>query len=199
MSRLLETMMIIDGTVRNVQYHNERLNRSRRELFNAKESLDVRDHIRDTNGLGGMVRCRLVYDETDVSVSYEAYIRQPIRSLQLVRRDDIEYPYKFEDRSQFADALRSRNGCDDVLIVKQGRITDTSFSNVAFFAEHRWITPAEPLLKGTMRASLLDRGMIVEEEIRVPDLKRFSQIMIINALRDFNLRETIGMSDLSMF
>lgn len=197
MSRLLETMMMTDGGVRNVKYHNARMNRSRRELFNSTDELDVRDYIRDRDGQSGNVRCRLVYAETVSSVSYEVYIRQPIRSLQLVRRDDIVYPYKFEERSQFAEALQHRNGCDDILIVKEGRITDTSFSNVAFLAEHRWVTPAEPLLKGTMRASLLERGMIVEEDVRVSDLKHFSQVMLINALRDFNLRETIPIADIA--
>jgi 4-amino-4-deoxychorismate lyase len=196
MCRLLETMMIVDGVVRNAQYHNARLNTSRRELFHSADTLDVRDLIPVADGLHGLVRCRMIYAETVLSVECEPYLRQPIRSLQLLRRDDISYPYKFAERSQFAEALRHRNDCDDVLIVKQDRITDTSFSNVAFFLETEWVTPAAPLLKGTMRASLLDRGMIVEDDVRVADLKNFSQIMLINALRDFNLRETISMRDL---
>jgi 4-amino-4-deoxychorismate lyase len=192
MSRLLETMMIVDGSVRNAKYHNARMNNSRRALFQSSDELDVRDLPKGANGLRGLIRCRLIYAETILAVSYEPYIRQPIRSLRLVRRDEISYPYKFEDRSQLAEALQYRNGCDDILIVKQGKITDTSFANVLFFRENVWITPAEPLLKGTMRASLLDRGMIVEDEVRTADLKNFSQIMLINALRDFNLRETLG-------
>ena len=114
-----------------------------------------------------------------------------------MRRDDISYQYKFEERSQFTEALLQRNECDEILIVKHERITDTSFSNVAFFRENLWVTPAEPLLKGTMRASLLERGMIVEEDIRVSDLPHFSQVMLINALRDFNLRETLDVGAVS--
>jgi 4-amino-4-deoxychorismate lyase len=190
-------MMIVDGRIRNAEYHSARMNRARRELFDLRDELDVRDIGGTGNGLHGLVRCRIVYGDTVFSVTNEEYIRQPIRSLHCVRRDDISYEYKYEERSQFAEALRSRHECDEILIVKHGRITDTSFSNVAFFREHIWVTPAEPLLKGTMRASLLDRGMIVEEDIRVSDLQHFSQVMLINALRDFNLRETLEMSAVS--
>ena len=197
MCRLLETMMIVDGTIRNAEYHNTRMNAARRELFHLRDELDVRELAGGGNGLHGLVRCRLVYGETVFSVTHEEYIRQPVRSLQLVRRDDISYQHKFEERSQFADALRQRNECDEILIVKHDTLTDTSFSNVAFFREDIWVTPAEPLLKGTMRASLLDRGMIVEEDIRVSDLAHFSQVMLINALRDFNLRETLDISAVS--
>lgn len=186
--------MIVDGVVRNAAYHNARMNRSRRELFGTSDELDVRDLAGSGDGLTGLVRCRLIYADTVISVTHEAYIRQPIRSLQLVRRDEIAYPYKFEERSQFAEALQHRNDCDDILIVKHNTITDTSFSNVAFFRENVWVTPAEPLLRGTMRASLLERGMIVEEEVLVSDLSHFSQVMLINALRDFNLRETIDIN-----
>jgi len=198
MCRLLETMMIVDGVVRNAEYHNARMNRSRRELLGCGDELDVRDIVAAGNGLTGLVRCRMIYAETVISVAHEAYVRQPIRSLQLVRRDNIDYPHKFEERSQFAEALQYRNLCDDILIVKRNKITDTSFSNVAFFRETVWVTPADPLLKGTMRASLIDRGMIVEEEVRVSDLRHFSQVMLINALRDFNLRETIGIDAVSL-
>jgi len=198
MCRLLETMMIVDGVVRNAEYHNARMNLSRRELLGCGDELDVRDIVAAGNGLTGLVRCRMIYAETVISVEHEAYVRQPIRSLQLVCRDNIDYPHKFEERSQIAEALQYRNLCDDILIVKRNKITDTSFSNVAFFRETLWVTPSEPLLKGTMRASLLDRGMIVEEEVRVSDLRHFSQVMLINALRDFNLRETIGIDAVSL-
>jgi hypothetical protein len=41
--------------------------------------------------------------------------------------------------------------------------------------------------------------MIVEDDVRVADLKNFTQIMLINALRDFNLRETIDADKISFF
>ncbi|MGE5315350.1 MAG: aminotransferase class IV [Acidobacteriota bacterium] len=197
MTRLLETIMVSAGAVRNWQYHNARINRTRRDLFGSTDELDIRTITPPTNGHTGPVRCRVIYAGDILSVSTEAYIRQPIRSLRLLRRDDISYPYKFEERTQFAEALQHRGNCDEILIVKHGRITDTSFSNVAFFNDRAWVTPAEPLLKGTMRQSLLDRGMIVEEDLRISDLKHFSQIMLISALWDFNLRTTLMMSDLS--
>jgi 4-amino-4-deoxychorismate lyase len=197
MCRLLETMMIVNKTIRNTDYHNARMNQSRRELFSSTTSLDVRDVVVAPNSLGAMVKCRLLYAENVISVSYESYVPRRVRTLQLVRRDDISYRFKFEDRKMFEEALQHKHECDDILIVQEGRITDTSFSNVALFDGRRWVTPAEPLLKGTMRASLLDRGLIVEEDVRADDLPHISQIMLINALRDFDPHDTIGIEALS--
>ena len=53
-----------------------------------------------------------------------------------------------------------------VNFVKNGRLTDTSYSNIALFDGNRWVTPAHPLLKGTMRQSLIDKGLLKEKGIK---------------------------------
>ena len=77
-----------------------------------------------------------------------------------------------------------RGDCDDIIIVRKGLLTDTSYANIAFWDGHRWITPAEPLLAGTCRARLLDEGWLVEGAIRSKDLPGFSRIRIFNAMMD---------------
>ena len=66
-----------------------------------------------------------------------------------------------------------RNDCDDILIVKRGMVTDSSYANIVFRRGKRWYTPWSALLKGTMRLNLLERNKIYEEEIRVEDLRIF--------------------------
>ena len=68
--------------------------------------------------------------------------------------------------------------CDDILIVKQGFITDTSYSNVLFYNGKEWLTPTHPLLKGTQRASLLDQEIIRVAEIRLEDLHHFKKVTL---------------------
>jgi len=75
--------------------------------------------------------------------------------------------------------------CDEILIIKQNLITDTSFSNITFFDGTRWITPSSPLLAGTMRSFLIQKQVIVEKEIRVTDLKDFEKARLINAMLPF--------------
>jgi 4-amino-4-deoxychorismate lyase len=75
-----------------------------------------------------------------------------------------------------------RQNHDDILIVKNGLITDTSYSNVAFFDGQLWFTPHQPLLPGTARARLLHEGCLQEAKITLTDLHRFEKCSLINAM-----------------
>jgi 4-amino-4-deoxychorismate lyase len=40
------------------------------------------------------------------------------------------------------ETIRTRRGaCDEVLIVKDGCLTDTSYTNIALWDGHRWVLP----------------------------------------------------------
>jgi 4-amino-4-deoxychorismate lyase len=87
--------------------------------------------------------------------------------------------------------LVERKGqADEILIIKNGLITDTSIANVAFLdKDDHWITPATPLLKGTTRERLLSENRIVEAEIKLADLPKFTQMAMLNAMVGFYLIE----------
>jgi 4-amino-4-deoxychorismate lyase len=75
-------------------------------------------------------------------------------------------------------------GCD-IIIIKNGLVTDTSFSNICFYDGTRWLTPAKPLLKGTMRAYLLSKNLIIEKDISVEIIKSYKKLRFINAFNGF--------------
>ena len=75
-----------------------------------------------------------------------------------------------------------RGLCDDIIIVKNGNLTDSSYSNLAFNDGSKWITPSTPLLTGTRRGQLIESGELYEEELKVSDLKYFHSCSLINAL-----------------
>jgi 4-amino-4-deoxychorismate lyase len=75
--------------------------------------------------------------------------------------------------------------CDDILIVKDGLITDTSIANIAIYDGFKWITPKKPLLRGTQRAKLLKDKLIIEKDIKVKDMKNTVRFAIMNALLGF--------------
>ncbi|MDQ1268165.1 MAG: 4-amino-4-deoxychorismate lyase, partial [Campylobacterota bacterium] len=80
-----------------------------------------------------------------------------------------------------------RGECDDVLIVKNSLISDTTIANIAFFDSRRWVTPRAPLLKGTTRERLLRDGKIFEADIAINDLEKFSHVALMNAMIDFDI------------
>ena len=78
-----------------------------------------------------------------------------------------------------------RENCDDIIIVKNGLVTDSFAANLLFFNGKDWVTPTTPLLKGTKRQLLLDRGIIIEKEIMEEDVFGFQKVGLINAMIDF--------------
>ncbi|GAB3170313.1 hypothetical protein GCM10027291_21870 [Telluribacter humicola] len=130
----------------------------------------------------GTYKCRLTYGEQVESIEWEPYTPRPIRSLQVVHDVSIDYGHKYRDRQQLNALAEQRGTCDDVLIVQQGLVTDTSYCNVAFYDGEQWLTPSTPLLPGTQRAFLLDQGIIEEAPIRVEELDRYSEVKLFNAM-----------------
>ena len=75
-----------------------------------------------------------------------------------------------------------RDEADDILIVVDGYITDTSFCNVVLANDEGLFTPDLPLLKGTQRAFLIDEEIIRPRAIHINDLQLYHKVKLINAM-----------------
>lgn len=161
------------------------MNKSRRELFNACEDIDLQKAIHIPKNISeGIYKCRVVYGLQINEISIEPYVFKKISSIKIVRNDSIEYSHKYADRNRLQQ-MHAESGADEILIVKNNYITDTSFSNVILFDGTTWYTPALPLLNGTMREHLLNRKIIFEKNILQSDLHKYKSIRIINAMNTF--------------
>ena len=129
----------------------------------------------------GLFKCRILYRQTIDSITFTPYHWQPITSLRRVYCNHIDYAHKYENRDLLQQLAAQRGECDDVLIIKDGLVTDTSYANIAFSDGQRWYTPAHPLLLGTQRQRLLDRGLITETVITEQNLTRYAYFQVINA------------------
>lgn len=134
----------------------------------------------------GLYKCRVVYREQIETIEFIPYEAKHIQSLKLIHDHEIDYAYKFEDRSRINILLEQRQFCDDILIIKNGLVTDSSFSNIIFFDGYKWVTPRTPLLKGTMRQFLLEAAEIKEETITIQDIPSFKTFRLINAMLGFD-------------
>ena len=118
-------------------------------------------------------------------ITYVPYQRRKVSSLRLVTSDTIDYTYKSAHREELNALYAQKGMADDVLIVRNGYLTDTSIANVALYDGDTWFTPAHPLLRGTKRSEFLDRQLIVEKDIPQICLKDYSHIMLFNAMIDW--------------
>ncbi len=198
MSQFIETIKLLNGEIMNLAYHQRRFNRSREKVLGLGEHPRLEQVIAIPGGLDrGLFKCRVLYGEDVERIEYEPYHTLEIHSLKVLESETISYEHKFADRSALTALYEQRGTCDDILIVKAGCVTDSYFANVVFWDGWDWITPDTPLLAGTMRASLLDQGMLKEARILKKDLDRFKKIRLINALNDLSGAKDIPMEAVS--
>ena len=185
MSLLFETLKISNGNIFNIEYHNKRVNESRRQLLKQTQSWDLRDLIiiPEIND-DAIYKCKLVYSEELQAIEFQKYYIRKLQTLKLVECPDIEYSYKYLDRTQLDVLKQTYPQTDDIIITRNQQITDCTYANLIFYDGEKWITPASPLLKGTKRQKYLDEHIIFEDDIKISDLKNFSKARIINAMID---------------
>ncbi len=112
----------------------------------------------------------------------------------MVESFKLFYSDKWENRKKINELFAQKGNCDDVLIIKNGWVTDSSYANILFFDREQWWTPSTPLLAGTQRAKLLEEKRIFERPIRPSDLKKYQSFKLVNAMIPFDLAKIIPIS-----
>lgn len=181
--KYIETIKIIDKQVYLLPYHNQRAG-----ITFPPPNLPA--HCEK-----GLVKWRLVYGEGDFVQSFSPYVLPKIKSLRIVHSNSINYERKYENREELNKLFEQRKGCDDIIIVKEGYISDSLFCNLVFQNKEGLFTPSTPLLKGTKRQYLLDRGVIREREIRLADITHYQSISLINAMIETDDNITVNIKD----
>jgi 4-amino-4-deoxychorismate lyase len=183
MCLLVESIKILDGKAYNVEYHQERLSRSMKDLFGVVSSHDLGELIKvPDNCKNGLYKCRIVYSTEVRAIEYHPYQIGQVNTLKLVCDDEIGYAYKFVDRENLSRLYTMRGTCDDILIIKKGWVTDSFYSNVALYKQGQWHTPSTPLLKGTKREKLIREGILKETAIAETELVSYEKISLINSM-----------------
>ena len=185
MCQFIETIRVKDGRIFNLTYHEERMNRTRKEVWGKTDWLKITGVWSPEELPLECLKLRFVYDEAGIhDLTCTPYTRKEILSLRLVYDNNITYPYKSVDRSMLNELKKQQGDCDEILIIRDNHLTDTSYTNVALYDGQQWFTPSTPLLPGTMRQSLLDKGMLQEREILVSDIPQYQQISLFNAMME---------------
>lgn len=194
----LETIRLENGKFKHLPYHQNRFDRTRQHFFMDAEPISLAKSLEVPPGLKrGLFKVRVLYQGDIESVSFHPYQIKPVKALKLVNADDVEYDFKYVDRSAINSLYAQKGACDDILLVKHGQVTDTSYANIILSDREYWYTPASPLMPGTCRARLLEEGKIIAADIHVKNLKDFQEIRLINAMMSFEEGPRISISHVS--
>lgn len=168
----IETIRWSDGKFHLLELHGRRMERTRLEVFGSACGVPdptwlppVPENLKNRT-----VKCRVIYDIAIRSIEFEPYTPRKIESLKLVDGGNIDYHLKYSDRSALTDLAEMRGDADEVIIVKDGFITDTSYSNLVFAAGERFLTSDRQLLRGVMLSHLLESGKVSAVALRLDDI-----------------------------
>lgn len=200
----IETIRFADGVFHNLELHQQRMDRICIEAFGTKApSLVLSAPGEDAQSRNMVFKCRVTYSRHIEKIEFEPYTPHPPRSLRLVECDGIDYHLKYADRSRLGELKTLAEGCDDILIVRNGLLTDTSYANIILHTPERLLTPSDPLLAGVMRQRLIADGSISCAELTPTDLLPDNRlggyaVSIINAMLPLTATLPIPLSNIKL-
>lgn len=173
--------------------HQIRFERTRQALWPAAAPLQLADYLVIPDWLLAeqVYKCRVTYGPTIEKVEFEPYQVRPVNTLRLIDAGTLNYSYKWADRQALNGLFAQRGFADDIILVRNGFVMDTSYANLAFGDGQRWYTPEQPLLEGTHRARLISDGILQPTPIHTTDLGQFRELKLVNALLDWHTTPTL--------
>lgn len=186
MSRFIESIKIEDQKAFLLDLHQKRVNQTFAH-FGKEGSIDLAKIFKNLeHDEDGLYKLRIVYDlDKKFTTQLIPYAIPEIENFQLVENNSYDYSFKFEDRKEF-ERMKTKAKTEEIIVVKNNHITDTSYTNILFLKGKEWFTPTTYLLNGVMRQYLLHEKKIKETEITLQNIKEFSHFQLINAMNDFD-------------
>ena len=179
-NRFFETIKCDDYEVFNLEYHKKRISNTIGRNFLLEEYIYPNS--------SELLKCKLTYTKDEIiNISYDKYIPKNINSFKLIYDDSISYKYKSYNRKEIDDLVSQKENADEIIIVKNNLITDTSIANIAIYLDDIWITPKIPLLEGTTKNRYIDNNILTQKDITVDMLLKANKIALLNAMVDFKI------------
>ena len=200
----IETIRFENGFFHLLDRHLQRMEMTVREIYGPGT---VVPDIKAALAACARVKCsevlkyRITYDWKIRNIEVIPYIPRIIRNLKIVESPScLDYHLKRSDRSQLEALFSCRGACDEVLIIKDGLITDTSYTNVVFKGTEDLYTPRLPLLHGVMRRHLLNEGIVKERDLQLSDIVPgnplgIAEVFLINAMLPLNAIPPVNVCD----
>ena len=186
--KYFETIKCNDYEIFNLDCHNKRVANT------IGLNLNLQEYIYPFSS--ELLRCKVIYNKNAIlDVSYSPYNKREIKAFKLIFEDEISYSKKFLDRNYLDKLYENKGEFDEIIIIKNGIVSDTSIANIAIFYENSWITSKNCLLQGTTRNRLIEEKFLIEKNISVSMLKNASKIALMNAMIGFDIKEDYSFSE----
>tara|TARA_R110001592_G_scaffold45506_1_gene145513 strand:- start:2711 stop:3313 length:603 start_codon:yes stop_codon:yes gene_type:complete len=195
---LFESVCIENGKIQNAHYHESRFKSSFYAFFGFEPNYSLFDKV-ILPRIDKSLKCklRIEYNEIGTKWTISEYLKTIPSSLLMLKNDTIDYQLKYANRNNLNHLYQQKANFEDVLITKNGFITDATYSNILFTDGQKIITPSTPLLNGTCRTRLLSEGIITEAIIKADSIHFFVSFQLINALNDFDKNRWVPIQNIT--
>lgn len=179
----LETIRIQDGHAHHMADHIDRMRRTALHFgFTAPALPADLDALVPHDLRTGTVRCQIVYDHTLREITFTPYRRRRLERLIAVDAGAMDYAYKYADRSPLERPNIPLSEADELLFVRGGYVTDTSYTNLILRRGDELLTPDTFLLDGTCRRRLLRTAQVRTAQVPLSDLSAYDELLLVNAM-----------------
>lgn len=186
MSQFIESIKVENQKTHLLDLHQDRVNRTF-AYFGHENPIDLKEIFQDLkHDENGLYKLRIVYNlQRQFRTQMVPYAFPQIQDFQLVENNLYDYSFKFEDRKEI-EKMKSKAYAEEIIIVKNNHITDSSSANLLFLKDKQWYTPNTYLLNGVQRQHLLQTKKIKEIDITLQNIKEFTHFQIINSMNTWD-------------
>lgn len=185
---LSEAIKYENNIFHNLPWHQKRIERAFKDNFQSNKPLDLEEILKKANQPDNkdLYKCRITYNCNNYNIEFIKYSFRKIEKLKIVFDNTIDYSHKWTDRKNLNKLYNNKDNADDIIIVKNGLLTDAFASNIVLVKSNERISPKEPLLPGVTREKLIEESFIKCKDIKVKDMHSFEYIHLINAMSEWS-------------
>lgn len=194
---LFETLAVVDGNFRQIEFHQQRVNNAFKYYFNAIPQLHLDNILIPPSFKDGFFRCRIDYNSTTFKIGFFPYTPKKLTTFQCVFTENMDYRFKYSNRKRLDDL--KNNHTDEIIIINNGYVSDCTIGNLLFLKNNNWYSSADYLLKGTQLHALLEKQAVELIKIDTNAIFNFEKIMMINALNPFDITRAIPITPDTIF
>ncbi len=180
---VFETILVKDGRLCSPELHFERMQNTCMSLWGEFKHKDIFSTLKIPDQMQqGIIKLNIYYNKYISEIAFSNYIKKEIKSIENIEiQDSIDYKYKYTNRKNFEKIL-SESEADEVILIRNGFVTDTTKANIVFEKNGKMFTPDTYLLNGSMRQFLLKTKRIIEKPIREEEISDYEKMYFINAM-----------------
>ena len=183
---LFESIKIENGKIFLTESHQKRINKTFDKFYKKENPWELKQIFSKINvPQNGLYKMKFNYSEKKYKIEFKKYLLKKIVKIKCYEINDFTYSFKFSDRRKIEYFYTKKLDCQDILMIKNGYLTDTSYCNIILFDGFSWFTPEKPLLEGVQREKLLESKMISKTKIKLNEINDFKQFKLINAMIKF--------------